>query len=108
MKHEMIVVIVERGKAEGVVKKAVQAGARGATVVYGRGSGEHVLSFFRSLKVEPAKEVIAIVASEKDVDVIFEAVVDAAQVKKKGKGIAFTVPLGRMTGINTEEQADNV
>ena len=36
---EAIVCILERGKANDVVKKAVEAGARGATIFFARGSG---------------------------------------------------------------------
>ena len=35
-----IFAIVERGKAEFIVEKAKEAGAEGATIVYGRGTGE--------------------------------------------------------------------
>lgn len=106
MSHEAIVVIVERGKAAAIVKKAAEAGARGATIVYGRGSGEHVLSFFRSLQIEPAKEAILIIVEEKDVRRIFDVVAETARVKEKGKGIAFTIPIGNFTGIGTAEKDD--
>lgn len=35
-----IVAIVERGRAERIVDKAKKAGAKGATILYGRGTGE--------------------------------------------------------------------
>lgn len=100
MEYEAIVVIVERGKADGVVKKAAEAGAGGATIAYGRGSGEHVLSFFRSLQIEPAKEVIMIIAHESECQKIFDVVVEAAKVREKGKGIAFRIPITNLTGID--------
>lgn len=101
MEYEAIVVIVERGRANDVVKKAAEAGARGATIVYGRGAGEHVVSFFRSLHVEPAKELILIIMPKEEVKGVFDVVLDAARVREKGKGIAFCVPIGNVNGIGT-------
>ena len=103
MDYEAIVVIVERGKANAVVKKVTEAGAHGATIAYGRGSGEQVFSFFRSLQVEPSKEIILIISPREKLQTLFDAVVDAAKVKEKGKGIAFTVPISNLTGISTPD-----
>lgn len=100
MNYEAIVVIVERGKANAVVKKVTDAGAYGATIVYGRGSGEQVFSFFRSLQVESSKEIILIITPESALQKLFDVVVEAAKVKEKGKGIAFTVPIRNLTGIS--------
>lgn len=92
---EAIVCIIERGKADAVVKDAVKAGAKGATIFYGRGGGEQTFSFFHSLNVAPSKEVIIILVSNEEVDKIFDAVAASAKVHEKGKGIVFTVPVGR-------------
>ncbi len=107
MKYEAIVVIVERGKANAVIKKIAEAGAIGATIAYGRGSGEQVFSFFRSLKVESSKEIILIISTVDKLDALYEIVVDAAKVREQGKGIAFTVPIGRLTGIRSMEGEGN-
>lgn len=103
MEYEAIVVIVERGKANAVVQKVAAAGAHGATIAYGRGSGEQVFSFFRSLQIESSKEIILIISPVDKLDALFEVVVEAAKVKEKGKGIAFTVPIRNLTGISTPD-----
>ncbi len=100
MEYEAIIVIVERGKANAIVKRATEEGAHGATIVYGRGSGEQVFSFFRSLQVEPSKEIIMIIVPAEKLQHIFDVVVEVAQVRERGKGIAFTVPLRNLTGIS--------
>lgn len=94
---EAIICIIERGKADAVVKEAVKAGATGATIFYGRGGGEQTFSFFHSLNVAPSKEVIIILAEDAEVDNIFNAVAEAAKVQEKGKGIVFTLPVGRIS-----------
>ena len=40
MEVKCIVAIVERGKADKIVEKAKEAGAKGATIIYGRGTGQ--------------------------------------------------------------------
>lgn len=105
MGYEAIFVVVERGKANDVVKQAAKAGARGATIFFGRGSGQHLFSFFRSLQIEPSKEIIIIVTEGDKVDPIFKAVAEAARVNETGPGIAFTIPISRMAGIDLSSNA---
>ncbi|MCD8138688.1 MAG: P-II family nitrogen regulator [Planctomycetaceae bacterium] len=102
MEYEAIVAIVERGKANAIVKKVTDAGAHGATIAYGRGSGEQVFSFFRSLQVESSKEIILIISPREKLDTLYTVVVEAANVREKGKGIAFTIPICNLTGISME------
>lgn len=96
---EAIVCILERGKANDVVKKAVEAGARGATIFFARGSGETTFSFFHSLNVETSKEAIIILVSPETKDKVIEAVAAAARVEEKGVGILFTVPVNEIRGL---------
>lgn len=103
MDYEAIVAIVERGKANGIVKKVTDAGAHGATIAYGRGSGEQVFSFFRSLQVESSKEIILIIAQREKLNALYEVVVEAANVREKGKGIAFTIPICNLTGLSNQD-----
>lgn len=102
MDCDAIIVIVERGKANPIVKAATEAGARGATIMFGRGSGEQVFSFFRSLQIEPSKEIILIIVPRPKLNEIFEVVAEAAKVREPGKGIAFTVPICNLTGITID------
>lgn len=105
MRCHAIIAIVERGKANAIIKRASEAGAHGATTIFGRGSGEQVFSFFRSLQVEASKEIILIIVQEEKLQKIFEVVVEYSRVRENGKGIAFTVPLENVTGINLGDAA---
>ena len=99
MELEAIVCIVERGRANDVVHKAVEAGAGGATIFFGRGSGETTFSFFNSLKVESAKEVIIIIVTLEKKAAVVAAMVEAARVEENGRGVLFTVPVNEIRGI---------
>lgn len=104
MNLEAIVCIVERGRANEVVRKAVEAGAGGATIFYGRGSGETTFSFFHSLKVESAKEIIIILVEQSKRTAVVEATAAAASVEEAGRGILFTVPVSEIRGITTTHE----
>jgi len=84
MSSEALFCVVERGKADRIVKKAVEAGARGATIFYGRGAGADTFSFFHNLNVESSKEIIVIVVPEEKKEKILGAVLAESTSMKKG------------------------
>lgn len=92
--HEVaIVAVAERGKADNIVKKAIEAGATGATIFYGRGTGEKTVPFFRSLNIESAKEIIIIVCRHEGSSAIFEAVTAAGRFHEHHTGLVFMLPV---------------
>lgn len=95
-----IVTIVERGKADNIVDKAKDAGATGATVFYGRGTGESEVKKFLKINVESSKEIILILTKEEKYKRIMEAIVEAGELKKPGTGIIFTVPIVDLIGLH--------
>ena len=62
-----IVAIVERGKADKIVDKAKDAGAKGATILYGRGTGESEIQKFLNIPIEASKEIILIVSKNQNI-----------------------------------------
>ncbi|MGB4433524.1 MAG: P-II family nitrogen regulator, partial [Bacillota bacterium] len=95
-----IVAVVERGKADVVVDKAKQSGAAGATILFGRGTGqEEVQKMFHHLHVESSKEIILILCREFEVENILNAIVEAGKLREPGKGIAFTFPVFNLVGL---------
>ncbi len=100
MSAEAVFCVVERGKADRIVKKAVEAGARGATIFYGRGAGADTFSFFHNLNVESSKEIIIIVVPPAKKETILSAILAESHVDEEGRGILFSVPVGEMHGMN--------
>lgn len=94
-----ILAIVERGKAESIVDKAKDAGAEGATIVYGRGTGDKEFQKFFNLHIESSKEIILIVTTEDLVQPIRDAIIKAGKLDKPGTGIVFTVPIDDIFGL---------
>jgi nitrogen regulatory protein PII len=95
-----IVAIVERGKADPIVERAKEFGAGGATILFGRGTGqEEFQKMFHHLHVEASKEIIIILCTEAKLQQILGAVVEAGKLREPGKGIAFTFPISNLIGL---------
>ncbi len=95
----MITCIVQRGKADGVVDAALEAGAEGATIYYGRGRGVREKLGFMGRLIKPEKEVIIIITRPEETDAVFKSIVEAAQLTKKGMGFAFLHKVDRAIGF---------
>jgi len=94
-----IFAIVERGKAEKVVQKAKKVGAKGATILYGRGTGESEVKKFLNMHIESSKEIIIILVEKNKYQTIFDEIVNAGKLKEPGVGIAFSVPVIDLAGL---------
>lgn len=99
-----IVAIVERGRADIVVEEAKKAGARGATIFYGRGTGETEAKKFLNIHIESTKEMILILTELDKYKKIMDAMVRAGELKKPGTGIIFTVPVTNLIGLHHREE----
>ena len=95
----LITCIVQRGEANKVIDAAIKAGAEGATIYYGRGTGIREKLGFTGRFIKPEKEIILIVVKIEQTDAVFDAVVKAAQLDKKGHGFAFLHKLDRAVGF---------
>ena len=99
-----IVGVVERGRADKVVDAAKSAGAKGATIFYGRGTGESEVKKFLNIHVEASKEVIIILTEIDKYKNIMDAMVKAGDLKKPGTGIIFTLPVTNLIGLHHREE----
>lgn len=95
-----IFVVVERGKADHIVDEAKKVGAVGATIFYGRGTGEKEFKKFFNLQVESSKEIILILTPESKKQSIVDCLVEAGRLDDPGAGILFTVPVGELFGLH--------
>ncbi len=89
----LITCIVQRGKANEIVKAAVLAGAQGATVYFASGSGMRERLGLLGMAVEVEKEVISIVVPSEQADHIFEIMYKAGKLDTPGMGFIYSTPL---------------
>ena len=96
--YNVIFTIVERGKGMEIIKATNDAGAEGATVFFGRGTGIHEHRKILGIPIEPEKEIVITLIEKEKTDVILEAIIKAGKLNEKGKGRAFVVSVDKMVG----------
>ncbi|HAX61833.1 MAG TPA: transcriptional regulator [Elusimicrobia bacterium] len=102
----LITCIVQRGKADKVIKDAIKSGAEGATVFYARGTGVRQKLGFWGKIITPEKEVILIVTKKLQTDAVFEAIIKSGKLAQPGQGFAFVHSVDRAVGFLTEHRTD--
>jgi len=83
----MITTVVQRGMGDEIVRAASEAGARGATIYYGRGTGVRDRLGILGLAVEVEK------VSNDQIDEILERIYKAGKLDTPGMGIAYVLPV---------------
>lgn len=99
MNYELIVIIANNNRGEDVVEAAQKAGASGATMLHGRGSGVHNVERFFNLEIEPEKEVIFIVSECEKSPAIIESIREAVDFNAPNSGILFTLAITEAMGL---------
>ncbi len=106
---KLITAVVQRGKADAPVQAAINAGAQGATIVFGRGQGVRERLGLLGLAIQPEKEVILIVVEERLLDRVLTAMVRAGNLDQHGVGFVFVTPVERTIGLlPAEEGGENL
>lgn len=103
MEAKCIVAIVERGKADKIVERAKKTGAKGATILYGRGTGQAEALKFLNLRIEASKEIILILSDVGEYKPIYDAIVEEGKLQEPGTGVIFTFMVSELTGLHFRE-----
>ena len=91
----LITCVIQKDQAEQVLEAAKNAGAQGATISYAQGTGIRERMGLIGVTIEQ-KEVIRIIVSEEQSDLIFETMYLAGQLDKPGRGIMYMSRLDRV------------
>lgn len=97
--------IINRGKAEDVLRKAKECGATSGTIFLGKGTIQSRLLEIIGL-TEIHKEVLMISATNELNDKLHETISENFQFHKRNKGIAFSIPFKRWTLDNVIEDEE--
>ena len=95
--YDLVIAIVNKGWSERVIKIFTSTGAKGATVIKGRGSG--AFTSLLGIPIEPEKEIIFSVMPESISNTAMTAALDELNLKKPGTGIAIVFPLKAVVGL---------
>jgi nitrogen regulatory protein PII len=102
MDFKLIVSTVKTDVTDSVVEAAKAAGATGATIVPGHGTGIHEAKTFLGLTLEAQTDVIMFLLEEHLVEPVLKAIYDAGKFEEPGTGIAFVVPVEQVVGLRSQ------
>ena len=103
--HEAIVCIVNSGFSETVMDAAKKFGARGGTVLNGRGTAGKDAEKFFGISVQPEKEIVLIVVPTEYKEDILRALYKEVGLDSAGQGIAFALPVDGVVGLREESES---
>lgn len=95
--YQLLVCIVNAGFSQNVMEAARAAGARGGTIIRGRGSANPEAEEFFNISIQPDKEIILILVTDDIKDTVMTAVFKNSGLSTDGQGIAFSIPVERTT-----------
>ena len=101
--HDLIIAVVARGFSDYVVSAGRDAGATGATIIYGRGTAESDMQVM-GINIQPEREVVMILVAHKDRRKVMKAIVDKTSVIEEGRGICFSLPVSQVYGLDNAEK----
>ena len=99
----MITCVVQKDLAEDVLAAAKNMGAQGATISYARGTGIRERMGLLGVTIDEQKEVIRIIVSEEQANLVFEAMFLAGKLDTPGAGIMYMAQLDRVATYVPEE-----
>jgi len=100
LKYELIIIISNKGFADEIMDTAKEHGARGGTIIHGRGTAaEETIKFF-GLTIQPEKELILIVSPKEVANPIMKAVSSKHGTHTKVRALCFSLPVSNACGFN--------
>ena len=103
--YKCILAIVNNGFSEEAMEAAKACGAKGGTVLHGRGTISKEAEKMFNIAIQPEKEIVMILVESKIKNDILHALYRAVGLNTPGQGIAFTVPVESVVGL-TDFSAD--
>lgn len=99
MEYEALYVIVDRSNADKVIAISQEHGARGATVVHGRGSGIQKKSVFLNMTIEPEKDIVIMLIKKDIAEKIKSTLYESLELNQDSNGILFSLPVSDVRGL---------
>ena len=98
--YKCILAIVNNGFSEAAMDAAKACGARGGTVLHGRGTISKEAEKFFNISIQPEKEIVMILAPVELIDNILKGLYNAIGTSTPAQGIAFALPVDEVVGIS--------
>ena len=105
--HEVIFAIVNAGFAEDVMDVAREQGARGGTILNGRGVAKEEAVAFFGIPLHSEKEILMMVVDKSIKDNVLNALYKEMGMGKPAQGIAFSLPVSDVAGLVKDRGQDD-
>ena len=99
----LITAIVQRGKADELVRAAQEVGAQGASIHFAHGRGVRERLGILGLAIEAEKEVINIIVSSDQANRVFERIYHVGEFETPGMGFMWVTPVEKAASFIPEE-----
>ncbi len=97
--HEVIFAIVNAGYAEDAMHVAREHGARGGTIINGRGVAREKDAAFFGITIHADKELLMLVVEKNIRDEVLHALYKQMGMQQKAQGIVFSLPVSEAAGL---------
>jgi len=104
--HEVIFAIVNAGFADDAMAVAREQGARGGTIINGRGVAREQEADFFGITVHSEKEILMTVVDKDIRDQVLHAMYQHMGMHKKAQGIIFALPVSDVAGLAKPVEKD--
>ena len=98
--YKCILAIVNNGFSEAAMDAAKACGARGGTILHGRGTISKEAEKFFNISIQPEKEIVMILAKNELIDSILKGLYNAIGTSTQAQGISFVLPVDEVIGID--------
>ena len=105
--YEIILAIANEGHTDTVMDAARAAGARGGTVLHGKGTGSKDAEKFFRVSIAQEKEVILIVAKADEKTAIMKSIVKNAGTDTEAGAVVMSLPVSAVAGFGMLNNLDN-
>ena len=106
-KYELIITIITKGYSAQVKAAAVEAGARGGTLIHALGLGGEEAQKFLGIAIQPEKEIVLNVVKREEKAAVMKAIAEAAGINTEGRGIIFSLPVDEAIGLSGIQKEEN-
>ena len=99
VKYHLIITIVSEGYLEKVMAAAKRAGSSGGTALKGRGLSDNRPAKILGFNIEPEKDIVLNIVTDKDKNKVMEAITKEVGIKTRGKGVCISIPVEDAAGF---------
>lgn len=97
--YEVIFAVVNADYAEDAMRVAREHGARGGTIINGRGVAQEKEAEFFGITIHAEKEILMLVVENEIRDEVLHALYKQMGMQQKAQGIVFSLPVSAAVGL---------